>query len=434
MGQNDRPSLLWDLAKTLGSFWGVLVDWALLRVPVLRKVININRDEKFAFLVHPRTDRFVGEDVYGMNDIYRPYPAFRWLYRFIPESVATGFITLFAMHVVPITLSRISLKMLDGKVIRGSLLSTVRTPRMLTGAGKAQGRQRHLQNLYELAAAKGVDRVGLGALLPSMTGYGQKLVPQVGYPARSTGHGYTGYMICQYLFTLVKARETPGTVVRVAIVGAAGSTGTATMRVLKRLWPKEYRIVLTLVDLPVQRKKLEERALEMDPIGTIETAYGHSVLHDCDYIIVVTNGENAKLKSEFVSLGSVIIDDSQPRNTGRELLEAGVHVVDVLARVPGLNCNFDFGFQTNDPTVTFTCLAETVIAAALDVEGDLALGSSVDDLMIERVIKMANVADDYGLVGDLPFFSFGRELTKSERSDLLTRQRKLVHTSRPAAE
>lgn len=417
----------------MSSFLGALTDWTLLRVPKFRVVFNFRRDEKFAFLVHPRTDEFVREDVYGENDIYRPYPAFRWLFKFLPEHTAIRIISWYAQNVVPITLSRISLTRPDGKKIYGSLLSTVRTPRMLTGPGKSQTRIRHLQDLYDLAAARGAKRIGLGALLPSMTGYGKKLIPGPGYPARSTGHAYTGYMIFEYLRSLVVNREYPGSIVRVAIVGAAGSTGTATLRVLKRLWPKFFRIELYLVDLPSKKKDLEERAAEMATLGVVYTAFDHAVLRECEYIIVVTNGENARLKSEYVSPGTVIIDDSQPRNTEKELLDTGCYVVDVLARVPGLNCNFDFGFQTNDPTVTFTCLAETVIAAALGIEGDLALGA-VNDLTIQKIIQMAQQADELGLVGQLPLFSFGRELSKSERRELLSRQRKLAYTSRPAAE
>ncbi|MDE2213240.1 MAG: hypothetical protein KGJ34_01780 [Patescibacteria group bacterium] len=379
------------------------------------------RQPKFAFLVHPRTDEFVRRDTYGHNDIYRPFPAFRWLFRILPERIARRFVLWFAKTVVPITLSRIHVHA-GGERHYGYLLSTVRTPGVLLGMASEETRA-HLSDLFWLAAKKGVRRVGLGALLPSMTGYGRRFVgaPLFDRPAVSTGHAYTGYVIVEFLKFLVARRNPDAPVVKVAVAGAAGSTGKAVLRVLKRTWTGPVRLSLQLVDLPKRVSVLQSLAREARGCGActeVSVSTDLSSLRLCEYVIVVTNASSVIIRPEHLCPGSVVIDDSQPRNTSEDLVAHGCYVIDVLARVPGLDCCFDFGFQTNDPTVTFTCLAETVLATICGETGDLAVGEVTDDV-VGRMIQIVKESARLGLVGPLPLFSFGRELTEKERNLVL---------------
>lgn len=409
--------LLRELAVTVRSLFSALYDWTLLRTPLFRL---IRRGQTFAFLVHPRTEDFVSTDVYGLNDIYRPFPALRHLPRLLGRDRGERAIRWFAMRITPITLSRIRVRLGD-RSFKGYLLSTVRTPRMLyCGGGETRT---HLADLFALASRKGVRRVGLGALLPSLTGYGQRLTiaELKSRPAVSTGHAYTGYSIAEYLRHIVSKRHPGAGSVRVAIVGAGGSTGKAVLRVLKRTWSESVALELMLVDVAqkqVQLKALAQEAQVSGRFARVRTTVELAALQEASYVIVVTNASGAIIKPEHLAPGTVIIDDSQPRNTSPELVQHGCHVIDVLARVPGLDCNFDFGFRTADRSVTFTCLAETILATLTGDTEDLAVGE-VTDAVVERTVRIVQRGRDLGLIGELPFFSFARELTSSERDEIL---------------
>lgn len=418
--------LIADLLKTTASLLSACGDWILLRAPVTKFFSNDDNEDgpQFAFLVHPRTDNLQDEDVYGGNDIYRPYPFFRHLFFLIGDSCATNFIRTYSKRVVPITLSNI-------KVTRGSwslegvLLSTVRTPGQLVRGGKST--RPHLLDLYRLAARKAVQRVGLGALLPSMTRYGKDFInSNVGEnrPGVSTGHAYTGYMIVEFLRKIILSREDSGYSPKVAIVGAAGGTGGAVLQVLALDAENWRNATLHLIDLPKQLEKLATLQTNLVVKGLkVTIGVEMAALADYDYVVVVTAATGTIIKPEYVRPGTVIIDDSQPRNTSPELVDAGVYVIDVLARINGLDCGFDFGFRAldgKDTTVTFTCLAETILATAAHDVSDLAVGDVTEEV-VKRTLKIAEYGKRCGLVGELPLYSFGREMSTQQKSELLAR-------------
>jgi len=407
--------------KTLRSLASAMHD----RLILARKRKYRPQPKTFAFLVHPRTDDFIGRDVYGRNDIFRPFPALAWLPKIFGLERASKMIYGFALWINPITLSNITVKLDDYTLAEGKLLSTVRTPGLLKrGLGKVTCA--HLADVYRLASSKNLDRVGLGALIPGFTKYGSKLVGDTSRwaenitatrPAVSTGHAFTAYTIVDYLLELSSRRSAEDEAVRVAIMGAAGSTGKAVARMLAARWEPSRRIELVLVDL--EKKKADLIALEnelkatMNRACVVSTSFDPFILRSCEYIICVTSSKGLAIEPEHVSEGSVIIDDTQPRGTSPTLLGHGVIVVDVLARVNGLKVNFDFGFQTSDPTITFTCLAETALCAALGYEDDLAVGEVTLET-VKRTIAIAANAKSMGLIGQLPYLTFGREMTECE--------------------
>jgi fatty aldehyde-generating acyl-ACP reductase len=414
-----------DFLKTIASLWSACGDWILLRIPFVKFFYEEeDAGPQFAFLVHPRTDTLQGGDVYGENDIYRPFPFLRHLFSVIGENWATSFIRTFSRKIVPITLSTIRVNRSDWSM-EGVLLSTVRTPEQLIRGGKST--RAHLFDLYRLATRKGVRRVGLGALLPSMTRYGQDLLVDSNTnndrPGISTGHAYTGYVIVEFLRTIINSRERGAYIPKIAVVGAAGGTGRAVLQVLaldkETNWRNSY---LHLVDVSQKSSKLNELQKDLSSKGFRVTVGSEmSTLIGFDYIVVVTAAKGALIKPEHVRPGTVIIDDSQPRNTDPELTKAGVYVIDVLARIKGLDCGFDFGFKAQDgkdSSVTFTCLAETILATATHDFNDLAVGE-VTESVVERTLRIVKYGRIIGLIGELPFYSFGQEMTVVEKEGLL---------------
>lgn len=409
-----------ELLRTIISLLRACDDWAVINLSFRRR---LSRACGFAFLVHPRSGEFLERDVYGLNDIYRPFPALRWLTVLLPKKKAVAFIEWFARNIVPITLSRISVCDEEGnRLVRGVLLSTVRTPQQLVGDKSAiRSTKPHLKKLFELALGRKVGHVGLGALIPSMTQYGKLFLGNTAVSV-STGHGFTAYTIVEFLRTIAEAKSA-GRIARVAIVGAAGSTGVATFRMICANWNSDLRVDLMLVDTEKNAGKLQKLAVEAEgksPFVSISTKVELSALLDRDFIVVVTNATGALIRPEHVRPGAVLIDDSQPRNTAPELVEHGCFVVDVLARINGLRVNFDFGFKTSDRSVTFTCLAETALVPLTKHKGNLAVGEVTAET-IEQVLQLTKVAHEMRLIGQLPWFSFGREFSKDEHDTLLSK-------------
>ena len=89
-----------------------------------------------------------------------------------------------------------------------------------------------------------------------------------------------------------------------------------------------------------------------DDVGFVENA---------DIIITATNAPYAIIKSHMVKPGTIILDDAQPSDMDISLenrddilsVEAGI------TRLPGLNCNFNFGLLYRDDV--FGCLGETIL-------------------------------------------------------------------------
>lgn len=419
-----------ELGRTARASWSACLDFLILHTPLWRLR---GRRHTFAFLVHPRSDDFAGSDVYGSHDTYRQFPALRYLFWVLPASWATWIMYVFSYYLVPVTLSRIEVKSGSSTKVGGYLLTTSWTPGLLFVRSRKskktkEKRTKNLETLFRLANRRRVGHVGLGALLPALTHYGKDFAasPLDQRPTVSTGHAYTAYTIVELLATLVARRNADDSIARVAIVGAAGSTGKATLRMLKRHWPASAGIELTLVDVEQKRldlQRLLHEAADSGRFAKVCVSTELSALQQVEYGVVVTNSLTSIIKPEHVHPGTVLIDDSQPRNTGPELAEHGCVVIDVLARINGLDCHFDFGFRSSDsgpadPSVTFTCLAEAALAAYAKIDGDLAVGE-VTDKVIDKMLTIAEIGHVAGLIGPLPLFSFGKELSATEQHALL---------------
>jgi len=163
----------------------------------------------FAFIVHPR----------DTEDILRAYPKLRGL----PTSEIVAHVSKLSAHV----LSSISVS-LGGRTLRGELLSV---PYRASDFRRELRRvQDSLFAVLDYCALRGTRMIGLGALLPSITHHGRSLAERA--PAGvgiTTGHSFTAHAIAEHIRRIERLRGAPQAV---AIVGAAGSTGRATLNCL----------------------------------------------------------------------------------------------------------------------------------------------------------------------------------------------------------
>ena len=237
-------------------------------------------------------------------------------------------------------------------------------------------------------------------------------------PYITTGHTFTAHAIASYLDELVN-RGNDSSDITVAIVGAAGAMGALSAKVIARRMA-DKPVSLILIDLENKKAALGKLIGEIETSrvhdGRITLSRSHDFysLKDADYVITATNATGAIIKPEHVRPGTVIIDDSQPRNTSPELHDASAFVIDVLALVPGLKLDFRFGFENDDPEITFTCLAEVALLAMCEIDRDFSLGR-VD---AERVDELDRWMIPRTNVRRAPFRSFTRRMTPEEVEEL----------------
>jgi fatty aldehyde-generating acyl-ACP reductase len=402
--------MIFQFLKTPRSLLGAVWDMLVLFTPVWHIYrLHPGWGKRFAFFVHPR----------DITDIYRPYPIFKKL--------PNKFVHWYGRNIMAITLSKIrgTASIQKGVATSGYLLSIVMTPKeMLRHREKAEYR---IDLMYRLAHRKGASIIGLGAWLPAMSEYGRKLENSWGLsnwerPGITTGHAYTAWAIVEYLKELVTVRNNGRSRVRVGIVGAAGSTGALTTMIIARLGNiNSTKIELTLIEQATQEKldMLEDLRAQLPDVADLVISGNLDSLSYCDYAITVTNSPRAIIRPRHLKKGAVVIDDSQPRNTSPDLPKSGVYVVDVLASVPRFDANFDFGFKTNDAQVTFTCMAEVALLAAVNHSSDFSIGSvslETVDMLKGYFIKLNSMGINFRTAA---WHSFGQPMDVLEVKNLL---------------
>lgn len=343
------------------------------------------REQKidFAFLIHPRSK----------DDVLKKYPIFRR----IPEKLME-IILLFWPCIIVGTLKGVN-STPDQRELKGLLIGISMTPQMMVDYPWLV--KRKIGKAIRKARLMGAKMVGLGGWIPAFTGYGLDLEKTPDRVGITTGHAYAAWTIASYAQEALEKKSIETERPVVAIVGAAGSTGSLVAEVLIE---SGLRIDLLFVDAPKKIKEIEAsaRRYRMEKGVNVETSSRLSSIAMADVIVVVSSAGEVILEPEHVKEGAIVIDDTQPRNTSEHLLEKAT-VIDVLSEVPGLSIKFDIGLVKERPEVTFTCLAEVAILAAHGWSGDFSVGRP--DL--SKVTEIARMAEACG-VRPARFVSFSR--------------------------
>ena len=319
----------------------------------------------FAFLIHPR----------DLRDVFRKYK----FLRFFPRSFIE-FIFLYFWP--PILVSKITgLKNnRNGEEIPGFVISIPMTARQMI---EHRDRARHkIVQAARLAKKKGVTIVGLGGLTSSLTGGGLELINKVDVNV-TTGHAYTAFNVTRNVFELSEILGLDKGKINIAVVGAAGSVGSTSAKILARAG---YKNIL-LVDLERKHHFFKDLILEMKELGPgiiITTSHQIADIKNSDFIITATNAPEALVTSEDLKPGAVIIDDAQPSDVSPEVfarpdvlaVEAGV------VHTPGVKSNFNMGLK--DKFDNFCCMAELLILASREWDDHYVINratlSSVDEV------------------------------------------------------
>lgn len=349
------------------------------------------KSEKFAFIVHPR----------NLSDVDDIFP----LIRHLPESLQYWFLSFMpSMKVRDITSSE--------KTIQGDLIATFITPWHLLN----QQRWSVIRTLQAglLSEKNQASIVGLGAYIPAISDYGRRFLKTKIGPYKpfkgnyTTGHATTAWMISEFVFQTIQKLEIQNA--NVAIVGGAGSTGTAAAKFMGRN-PLIHTISLFDVDRQSKIDRMEKTKAELHDFAHVAIHTNLNGLRECDIIVVVTTAEGTIIQDEHLKPGAVIIDDSQPRNTSESLLEVrdDILIIDVLSYFSGLNAHYNFKLVENQPDIVFTCLAEVAILASHGWNDHFSIGI----LDVEKIDQIKKMGEAIG-VEPAPFLQFNKPVSESQ--------------------
>ena len=303
----------------------------------------------FAFIVHPRS----------IDDVYKKYPIFRFFPRFIQE-IILGLLP-------PMIVGKIKV----GDQAEGYIITIPLIPHQILN--KRSLAQKKILKAIKLAEAKNVKIVGLGALVSSVTNGGESIKDKISVPITS-GNSLTAIVAVESVKKMVAARNKSLSSMRVAILGATGSIGQGITFLLYENGVHDTILIgKTLEHVEELRMAVKDKyAKDADVTSDITR------LREADLVIVATNAPDAFIKSEYLKIGAMIYDLTQPQNISRKVKEERADLVIVdggIVSVPGIEFSFNLG--TPEGT-TFACLAETILLALEDGQAKGSFTGKVD--------------------------------------------------------
>lgn len=284
----------------------------------------------------------------------------------------------------------------NGKKVKGLVYTVTETPKKLLDK-EPDVVYRKILKLCEKSASMGSKIIGLGAYTKIVGDAGVTIdrlspIPVTTGNSLSSASTLWAAKLAVEKLGFVKKRESKflGTVM---IVGATGSIGAVSAKVLALTWdhiiivaPRAYKLM-----------ELKEEIIKINPSVKITVSTDadlHS--HESDLIITTTSGAGKTILNIMkVKSGAVICDVSRPFDISEE---DAIRRPDVLViasgevELPGdVKLDMDIGL---DGTTVYACLAETALLA---MEGKFESFTLSRNINFEKVIEIDRLAKEHGV-------------------------------------
>lgn len=316
---------------------------------------------QFAFIAHPR----------DLADIPRKFPCAHF---FSPRLTEWWF-----RYQRPFVASYITgLRDRDGAPLTGAMLiSPPTTEQMIRDPRLARTR---VCQTARLAERLGACVAGLGAFTSIVTRDGLDLDGKVRV-GLTTGNAHSAAIAVQNVLAAAALTNLHIPGATAAIVGGAGSVGSACARLLGGLVQK-----LILVDIKKDELLRVVSALRQGPSEVVGGAQ-IELIREADIIIAATSSPRALIAASHLKPGAIVIDAAQPKNVSESIpvQRDDVLVVEsAIVRTPGVDCHFDLGLG---PGEALGCLSESMILTAVGWQGHYSLGKATREQAAE-IIKI----------------------------------------------
>lgn len=355
-----RPTRFsWSLIRQSFGLIGQLFRDLMIRFlpgPVARLFVT---PITFAFIGHPRT----------LSDVPRKFP----FARFLPAHIVERWFR----YQWPFVASYITgLTMADGTPTTGAMLiSPLTTEQMIRNPRLA--RQRILQTV-RLAEKMGARIAGLGAFTSIVTRDGRDLEGKVRL-GLTTGNPHSAAIAVQNVLHAAALTNLSLPHATAAIVGGAGSVGSACAKMLARLVAK-----LVIIDIKKEAVQHLLAELARQP-AAVDGASSLDRVREADIVIAATNNPHILLTADLLKPGAIVIDAAQPKNVSEDIPHQRPDVVVIesaVVQTPGVDVHFDLDLA---PGEALGCLSETMILTAIGWRGHYSLGKADPSLAAHMI-------------------------------------------------
>lgn len=370
---------IFTILNTAKLLIGAIRDLVIRFLPrgLVRLIIAPGR---FAFIVHPLS----------FKDAGKKYPFAGKL----PES----FINIWTRYYWPIIGSKITgFKTKRNEEVRGWIIICPLTPRQMM-KDQPLARRKILQSV-KLAEKLGAKIVGLGAFTSILTHDGTDLIGKVKV-GLTTGNAYAAALLIQNVTKIAEKVGMELNDATVAIVGAAGSVGSACARILSE---KVRQLILIDIDQEALRSLIATIGIRENLKGCSEV----DVVSNADIVIAASSAIGAIVTPSHLSSGTIVIDGSQPKNVSKEVIEQRNDILVIesgLAKVSGINHKLDVGLRRGE---VYACLGEVLILTWKDWNGNYSIGkvepSHVHEVLVEEEkvgLSLSDFRNSGGVITD----------------------------------
>lgn len=327
--------------------------------------------DKFAFVIHPLSTRFIYKD-----------KRFKIL-KHLPQTL----VERAAAHLPPFYLSRMKGIKSEGtgKEIEGILLTLGATPKELMRR-PTDFTYRRLIKASRMAERMGAKLMGLGAFT-SVVGDAGITVAQKSDIGITSGNSLTvaaTLEAAKQAVQLMGGRIDQGTAV---VIGATGSIGA----VCSRLLAQAIKDVVLIAPRPERLISLKKQIEKETPDAKVTIATkADDYVGSADLIVTTTTALNTKIVDvKRLKPGAVVCDVARPPDITEEDAAQRPDILVIESGEILLPGDVDFGFDIGLPKGTaYACLSETAL---------LALEGKFDDYTIGRNIEMDRVKEMYHL-------------------------------------
>lgn len=326
---------------------------------------------KFAFIIHPISPEDIKKSLKPLSIL--PVP--------LLEAITK--------HVPPFKVSTIKgIRSLTGAETEGWFIGIPFTPRQFLSYPLDLVYRRLIQ-AGKLAEKLGARIVGLGAFTSVVGDGGITLAKNINIGV-TTGNSYTVVTAVEGTIEAAKLVGINPEEATAAVVGATGSIGFTSARLLARQVPK-----INILGRNVERLKKVKETIENESECQVEIytdiRYG---LKDADIVLTVTAAMEEVIFPEDLKRGAVVCDVARPRDVSKRVEEERRDVLVIEGGVVEVPGDVDFGFEFGFPPKTaYACMAETMILALEDYEESFTLGKEVT---LEQADLIAQLAKKHG--------------------------------------
>ena len=365
-------------------------------------VLKPYSDYSFAFIIHPRS----------YEDIWKKFPLLRYLPRFLYDLILT--------HLPPVTISSVTglTDQSSGDSTPGWIIALPMPPQIMLK--RRELALKRIRQAVRLAENRGVNIVGLGGLTSSLS-QGGILLKESANINLTTGHALTAHIVSHNVLSIAKRFSEDLGNLTVGIVGAAGSIGSTTAKVLARAGIKK----VLLVDLERKIESLKDLADDLSTEYATQVVVTSDLmeLKKANYVVTATNAPGALVKKEHLKDGAIIVDDAQPSDVADEVFEDENHLVvsGGVVETPGIKTHFDMGLRKR--TESYSCMGELLCLAAEKYDQDYVIAratlndvDNIESMMDSLGFALGKYQNKNGYISDsqLNYIQNLREETESQ--------------------